>query len=180
MLPAAEPVTILREPPIGFLRQRSHEWDRKNPRDEPALWKSVNYVFERRSTLPRMTRVIFDELHRFQVRLRRDPRISRAEPGSLRRKNFQRPVSVPFQQNVNELFADFAVSIVHHSVSSSWRARRRCVLRHLVALHSEAHDGDGGHTPVRTAAAGAAARDAGAPGAVTIVVAMLGECVSVA
>ncbi len=63
MLPASQPISIPREPPIKFLGQRSHERNQKNPRDESALRQRVDDLLERGRALPRMPGVILDELH---------------------------------------------------------------------------------------------------------------------
>src|SRR6476619_5911667 len=105
-------IAIPRKPSIKLFCQRTNKRNREDPCNEFPLGERIDNLLDCRSALPGFAVTRTNELDRFEIRARRNPRKARADARSLRGKNLQLMMFVPLLQDSNELLAHVAVAVV--------------------------------------------------------------------
>jgi hypothetical protein len=171
MFAAAEVVAVLREPAIEFFGERTHEGNRKDPRDQLSFGQHVEESLDRRGALPCLAGRVVDDLHRLEVCASGNPGKARVETWSLGRKYLELAVFVPLGKYRDELFANFAEPVVNNSIRTSGRPDSGRVIGYILPFDSKADDRNCRHVEAPAATAGAA---------VSTLVLIVGECDNVA
>src|SRR6185437_9470618 len=136
MFTAAEPVAVAREPAIEPVGELAHERDVKHPGDEPPARENLEQLLDRRRALPGLT-ARSDELQRFGVGARRNPREARRHARCRGWDDLDLAAAIPPDQPMSEARADFAVAVVDAGVRPAETARR------ILSTDREANDRNG-------------------------------------